>query len=303
MMIHFWQRDRSSAENSATFRTQTCAGCHRPYYPEMVDPARPICILPSYDEKQIVDHIAEGQPILDTLPEWDPVGCSELFPTTDPVLHLKMDDNEANPIVHDVRGIYPQTFLDAAGNPNTNAHSATGHVGTSLSFDGVDDYIELSTVSWHPYLAANTDFSICMWLRPFLSPGTPYKNWLGNSGPAPDGTELFEITSSVRWSCRWTWTGGTYYTEYNIGWWGANLWGFIGMARSGTTLRFQVNNNNMGGPTNSAISRTLVPAGRPFRIARGSANNTYKKMCVDDFRLYSYDIGAAGMLAIYNGTM
>jgi hypothetical protein len=80
-----------------------------------------------------------------------------------PVLHLTMDDNAASPTVTDVAaGHRDQVFLDPGGNPNTSAHSVPGKVGTALSFDGVDDRIDLGTTI-DGALSAGHDFSIAFW--------------------------------------------------------------------------------------------------------------------------------------------
>ena len=80
-----------------------------------------------------------------------------------PILHLAMDDNAANPTVVDsAAGAQDQTFLDPGGDPNTDAHSVAGVVGTALSFDGVDDEIDLGTTI-DAALAAGQDFAIAFW--------------------------------------------------------------------------------------------------------------------------------------------
>ena len=80
-----------------------------------------------------------------------------------PILDLPMDDNAANPTVVDVSaGHHDQTFLDPGGDPNTDAHSVPGVVGTALAFDGVDDAIDLgSTID--AALGAGQDFALAFW--------------------------------------------------------------------------------------------------------------------------------------------
>lgn len=75
-MIHFWQRDMKSIENSATFIVQTCISCARFYNASLRPAARPICILPSYDAAEQLKHYNDGHPYYYELPEWDPLGCS-----------------------------------------------------------------------------------------------------------------------------------------------------------------------------------------------------------------------------------
>jgi hypothetical protein len=76
VMIHFWQRDRSSIENSATFTYNTCLPCARAWNPALQPAARPICVMNSYDWFECLQHYNEGNPYYYELPEWDPLGCS-----------------------------------------------------------------------------------------------------------------------------------------------------------------------------------------------------------------------------------
>jgi hypothetical protein len=75
-MLHFWQYQRSSLENSATFFYNTCPNCQRFVDPVQAAAARPICIMNSYDWAEIVEHYYSGNPPYYELPAWDPLGCS-----------------------------------------------------------------------------------------------------------------------------------------------------------------------------------------------------------------------------------
>jgi len=75
-MIHFWQRDMKSIENTCTFIANTCFDCYRFWHTEAQEDARPICILKSYDQAEGLKHMNEGHPYYYELPEWDPLGCS-----------------------------------------------------------------------------------------------------------------------------------------------------------------------------------------------------------------------------------
>ena len=80
-----------------------------------------------------------------------------------PMLHLRMDDNGLSPVVADSSaGGNDQVFVDPGGDPNTSAHSVAGVVGTGLSFDGVDDLIDLGTTV-DAALAAGHDFAVTFW--------------------------------------------------------------------------------------------------------------------------------------------
>jgi len=80
-----------------------------------------------------------------------------------PILDLPMDDDAATPTVVDVSaGHHDQTFLDPGGDPNTDAHSVPGVVGTALAFDGVDDAINLGATI-DAALGAGQDFALAFW--------------------------------------------------------------------------------------------------------------------------------------------
>ena len=77
-------------------------------------------------------------------------------------LQLKMDDNAANPTVTDAAAGRNQTFTDAGGNPYTSAHTTAGKVGSALSFDGVDDRINMGA-ALDGMVGENRDFSVAFW--------------------------------------------------------------------------------------------------------------------------------------------
>jgi len=76
MSFKFWQRSRSSIENSCTFMYNTCLYCARIFDTDLQKAARPICMMNSYDRKEALEHYNEGNPYAYDLPEWDPLGCS-----------------------------------------------------------------------------------------------------------------------------------------------------------------------------------------------------------------------------------
>ena len=297
-MIHFWQRDRSSVENSATFRTQTCIGCHRSTHPVMVPPARPICIMPSYDEAEIKKHITEGQPYLDTLPEWDPVGCSELFPVIEPVMRFTMNDNEANPIVHDVRGVYDQTFADATGDPNTNAHTAAGHIGTALAFDGVDDYIEIDHDSWTPYFEAGKNWSFCYWFyRPYqVSPPTNFE--IGNQINVGAGFVHYRSATAGRAHMCADKNGTKVNLDVTTMGITTNTWLFAAFVKGSTSAKIYLGSVAKGTSNSNNWAGKCYVNTNNLCIAKHCWGPSYSMMRYDDVRLYNYALTAAQVAAL-----
>lgn len=86
-------------------------------------------------------------------------------------VHLPMDDNADDPIVHDAAsGQRHQTFLDPGGDPNTSAHRAPGVAGFGLAFDGVDDRISLGAAFASEILGYAHDFTYAVWAKAPSSP-------------------------------------------------------------------------------------------------------------------------------------
>ncbi len=83
-----------------------------------------------------------------------------------PILHLAMDDKNADTAVVD-RSDYAhhQVFLDETGTAHTTAHSVPGVVENALSFDGVDDAITIPATDVGAAFAAGQDFTVSFWWR------------------------------------------------------------------------------------------------------------------------------------------
>jgi hypothetical protein len=88
--------------------------------------------------------------------------CSYWLSDKNPVGHWAMDDNAANTTVIDSSiNENDGTFIDST-NPNTNAHSVTGQVNRALSFDGVDDYVNIAD---DPNLDMTTKLTVVLWMK------------------------------------------------------------------------------------------------------------------------------------------
>jgi hypothetical protein len=89
--------------------------------------------------------------------------------TTDPdgsepnlVGHWPLDDNAANTTVLDSSGNGNDGTFNDSVNPNTNAHSVTGQVNSALSFDGIDDYVDIAD---DPSLDMTTKLTVALWMQ------------------------------------------------------------------------------------------------------------------------------------------
>ncbi len=75
----------------------------------------------------------------------------------------KLNDNAATTTVVDSVGSNDGTFVDATGDPCTNAHDTNGRVNGALIFDGTDDAIDSDSAFQLTYKAS---FSISIWIKP-----------------------------------------------------------------------------------------------------------------------------------------
>jgi len=201
-------------------------------------------------------------------------------------LHLPMDDNAATPTVLDAsEGHHDQTFVDPGGDPNTNAHTAAGQLGTSLSFDGIDDFITLTEASHRPLLEANQDFCIALW-------------WKTN---APDPAQTLHVLSNyvADTSCILCHTfdgdlslGVRFYEGetrlFGKKWVGGvdEVWHHYVLTRRRTVISIcrdgalAVSNDH---PENVA---SLAPIGKNLTIGSNAVGSQASPGFVDDFRIY-----------------
>ena len=93
----------------------------------------------------------------------------------DPLLHLAMNDTGADATVTDSSPYgQHQTLLDESGTTSAKSHSVPGVIETALSFDGVDDAIEVPAAQVSAAFSAEQDFSVSLW-------------WRSESLPFPEG--------------------------------------------------------------------------------------------------------------------
>lgn len=81
-------------------------------------------------------------------------------PFTDGLIgHWQMDDDAASATVVDIAGHNNGTLFDAGGTATTEAHHAEGKIGGCLTFDGIDDYIEIDG------LTSYDNFTYAAWVK------------------------------------------------------------------------------------------------------------------------------------------
>lgn len=114
-----------------------------------------------------------ASPVAETPKEQAPT--TAIADPNDPLLHLSMNDTGTDATVTDSSPYAQhQTLLDESGTANTKAHSAPGAIETALTFDGVDDAIEIPAEQVSSAFAAGQDFTVSFW-------------WKSSNAPFPDG--------------------------------------------------------------------------------------------------------------------
>ena len=191
---------------------------------------------------------------------------------------------------------YPRsgtTWFDRSGNGNNgtlvNGVGYSGDNFGSLSFDGVDDYVQLSNTS---NLRPGTgDFTIEAWI---YKTGATGGNAAGNaviygtlwSGPSPSGGWILYTTESSG-------------TKVALGIWNSNIvtstsslltnqWYHIAVSRIGTTVSLYINNVLEATATSSAN-------------ANNSAYPIYVGLYYDPYGFAGYFNGRIPVVRFYNG--
>lgn len=199
---------------------------------------------------------------------------------TSPVLHLPMDDNAGDPLVHDVsHGQRHQTFLDPGGDPNTAAHAVAGVVAGALEFDDIDDQINIG-VDVDAALGAGQDFTISFWWKWNGTIGADfpgYNRLIDNHASNPNHGIYFVTNTGTSGVLLRVYRsdGSSVQGSYFFGW-NSGDWKHVVFEREGETFRWYVNSVARGANTDTRNSGTLVA--NPLRMGYSCL--------MDDFRVY-----------------
>jgi len=199
-----------------------------------------------------------------------------------------MDDHAANAAIKDLTGAREGTFLDAGGNPNTNAHSVAGRVDTTLDFDGNDDYGR-----WPKNIFANADFAAGMTLS----------FWTFSTEEGRTQHLLnFENRVFV-----WKYTNNLIYFTINDGATKQctsidaipkNTW--IHVACTWNTDLMTVHINGAAKGTNNATGLLLDAADEYFTIGAAYNGTSPLKGRIDDVRFFGVALNTIQVLSLYN---
>lgn len=160
-----------------------------------------------------------------------------------------------------VSGIKDSTFNEHHGTPYGSMMAndlVDGQIGKALSFDGVDDFIEIYSDG---ELAAQNTISVSAWIRP-----TNIDNaiFVQNDDDAGKLTHLFGLHNDfkLKYDNYDPGGGGLYSTDVVV----SGSWSYVGLTRDNNDVVFYINESSSGGGTGESrdsaatVDRTLLGA-------------------------------------------
>jgi len=232
--------------------------------------------------------------------ETKPAALTGEFPAL--YFHLPMDDNAEDPTVHDVAsGQQHQTIVDQGGDPNTNAHSAVGAVGSALMFKGAhSNRILCSETLANNVLTANHDFTIAVWVYV-------------NSEDTPSNLQYYMVkfTSGAGpyWGIRWgvySNSNGYVYLDFSpsakqiaaiIGPLSDDTWHHVVVSRLGQTVKVHKDGAQEYSGTDQAYAESLAcvyDAKAGLQLGHGTPS------ILDDLRIYDRALSEEEIEALFN---
>ena len=210
---------------------------------------------------------------------------AQVAPTSGLVAHWKFDGN-----TNDSAGTNNGSLV---GGPTFT----TGKVSQALSFDGVDDYVEV------PYQAsiAPQQLTFSTWVKANSFANTDWNSAIGNQGRHEWSDGYYGLAVD---------TSGLVIALLNIGDGSTNAfylsspsalstgaWHHLAMTYENSTLRLYVNGSEVN---NRTIGRIRTQSNLPLRIGqRGDAGYFFNGQ-IDDVRIYNRALSAQEVLDIYN---
>ena len=149
-----------------------------------------------------------------------------------------------------------------------------------LSFDGVDDNINLTDINY-----TNTSWSISFWIK---VNGSGYRS-VWDKNEASQGRFIIWNDNVARFYSKGKYTSYS-FTNY------IEKWTHVTNVYNGTHIYMYFNGEPVGTPTLANCSWTV----NPFKIGSSYANNYFFSGLIDDFRIYNYTISENEIKRIYD---
>ncbi len=187
--------------------------------------------------------------------------------------------------------------FDSSGHANTGTLSGmdnsawiSGQIGGGLSFDGVDDYVEVDDSDG---ISLTGDMTITAWVRPTDLVG--YNGIVGKTvkgNPSPYDLYTVPETGAVRFSVG----DGNASQDIESGkGLTAGVWQHVAAIRSGSTGRLYVNGSQVA---SGSLGVSAVDDGGALRIGSRDDQGTRMKGDIDDVRIYNRALSTTEIEAI-----
>jgi hypothetical protein len=172
-----------------------------------------------------------------------------------------------------------------------------GKYGNALSFDGINDYVE---IPYNSILNVSPNISIELWIKLASNAGFQYiaskGTWATKTGwhlRFWDGYLNFEWGNGTNWYGGSTTKGSTQLQ--------ADIWYHVAITYNGTTLRYYI---NAGTPQTFTISSTL--ANNNLNLYLGTHQDNAGDLCLngilDEVRIYNQTLSSAEIQADFQGS-
>jgi CSLREA domain-containing protein len=199
------------------------------------------------------------------------------------------------------------TFYDTSGYGNNATcfgntcpiAGAPGVIGTSVSFDGVDDYLQIPHNAGFDQIEEEDRVSIAAWVNVSAE---QYPNFTMINQHEPDGDIGWEFFVTVDYVNFTNWTGNGYSNCYYS--FKSNEWYHIAMSydRSLGAIQFYVNGNQIC--NNSFSGDILDTSGDPAYIGYNpSGGDEYCPGSIDELYVFNRTLTSAEIRAIYQGEL